>query len=213
MASINIDNLNTLCTNITTEGTNFNTCITNYTNATTDFFKNYWVSDNSKGLALEIETCLKSLTTNITDAFDNLKTAIKDTVDDISNEEGNVLTYTSFTFDAPTIDLTSEFATKLPDGGIGVAEGADLDRISIFMNSLEGDVSSVLTNIKGKVDSSDVFNQTLQDNVIAAFGTVQTTFTQDMVDLRDSLKTRMDSEITNKTTLDTTANTRFGAEA
>ena len=209
MAAMDQQKLNTMCTQINNSADKYVNCVSSEVKNLLDAFNNNWVSKSSQMLASEIQECLTSLATAVTNTFSGKNTDIKNSVSNFNMIENENIVYSGFAFGRPTTSLTLN--TTLPNGKVGVADGAELKAINDPMTSLITSVTDVLGDVKKAVVNSDAFSDAEQNALATAVENIKSAFVNNMNELKESLATRMSGEIDARAQLDRANISNLGA--
>lgn len=209
MAAMDQQKLNTMCTQINNSADKYVNCVSSEVKNLLDAFNNNWVSKSSQMLASEIQECLTSLATAVTNTFSGKNTDIKNSVSNFNMIENENIVYSGFSFGKPSTSLTLN--ATLPNGKVGVADGAELKAINDPMTSLITSVTDVLGDVKKAVVNSDAFSDAEQNALATAVENIKAAFVNNMNELKESLATRMSGEIDARAQLDRANISNLGA--
>lgn len=162
-------------------------------------FNELWVSNSSRELANEISGCVSSLGDEIIRVFSNKNDSIRFAVQNFNSQEKEDIRYGGFSFGKPNVTISLN--NTLPNGKVGVADGADLDSINVPMNTMVQKVDSNLDEIKLAVRGSDAFDSNEQEALNTSIDRIKTSFNNSMNELKNSLATRMSGEISSRDSL------------
>lgn len=202
MAAMDQGKLDSMCNSINNGASSYVTTLTTQNKNMVDAFNANWVSNSSRKLANEIRECLISLENAITQTFADKNDAIKMSVDNFNTIEEEHISYSGFSFDKPALNF--ELAAALPNGKVGVADGANLKDIETPMTNLVNEVVEILNEIKAKVSSADAFDNAEQEALTSSIDRIKNTFETNMNELSQSLVDRMSKEISARDELDAT---------
>lgn len=202
MAAMDQGKLTSLCSKLNQEASNYVSQVSSDTTKIVEEFNRNWVSNAAQNLATEIENCLTSLTTDISNTFNNKNEGISIAVANFNTVEEESISYPGFSFGNPNVGMSLN--KTLPNGKVGVADGADISSISTPMKTLVSRVNTVLSNISSAVSSCDAFDSDEVNALTNAMTKYQTTFEESMQELENSLSSRMSGEIAQRDSLNKT---------
>lgn len=202
MAAMDQGKLDSMCNSINSGASSYVTTLTTQNKNMVEAFNANWVSNSSRKLASEIRECLITLENAITQTFSDKNDAIKMSVDNFNSIEEEHISYSGFSFDKPALNF--ELAAALPNGKVGVMDGANLKDIETPMKNLITEVCEILNEIKSKVSSADAFDNAEQEALTNSIERIKTAFETEMNDLNQSLVDRMSKEISTRDELDKT---------
>lgn len=202
MAAMDQGKLNNMCKQINDEASTYVSNVNSQVTSMVDTFNQNWVSNSAQTLANEISECLSSLADSITRTFSDKNEAIRMSVQNFNQTEDESISYSGFSFGKPNVSL--QLNSTLPNGKKGVADGADLDTINTPMKMLIDKVSTSLDQIRTTVSSADAFDNAEQQALTNSINNIKNTFVENMSELKNSLQTRMSSEISTRDSLDKT---------
>jgi len=213
MAAMDQDKLNAMVASINTCATNYLSSVNTQVSSLLETFNASWVSPAAQTLATEISGCLSNLADSITNTFAAQNEAIAVSVNNFNATEDTNISYSGFSFEKPTTDLTLN--ATLPSGKVGVADGADLNTINTPVMTLVANINSTLDNISSTVSGADAFDAVEQGALTQAVNTIKTNFDTGMQELTTSLESRMSGEIEERDALNAAneANLSGGAGA
>lgn len=209
MAAIEQGKLNSLCNSINSSAEKYVSDVNNETNKMKEAFNETWVSVSAQTLATEISNCLKEVATSIQTTFKNKDDAIRMSVNNFNAVENEDINYPGFSFGMPNTDITLN--QTLPNGKVGVADGADLTSIEVPMNNLTSSVEGDLDSIVNTVKSADAFDNNEQEALTASITNIKNKFDSVMQELKGSLNTRMSGEISQRDSLNQANISNLGA--
>ena len=128
---------------------------------------------------------------------------------DFNNTETETIGYSGFSFGIPTTSLNIN--ATLPNGKVGVADGADLSTFTYQMNKIIGQVNNTLDALSIIVENSDAFDAGEQSSLTSSVSTIKSNFNSSMEELDASMATRMSNEISAREELDSTNQSNLGA--
>lgn len=209
MAAIEQGKLNSLCSSINGTAEKYVSDMNNEANKMKEAFNEAWVSQSSKALALEISNCLKELATRIQSTFRDKDETLRVSVNNFNAVETEDINYPGFSFGMPNTDIVLN--DTLPNGKVGVADGADLTSIEVPMNNLTSAVEGDLDSIVNTVRSADAFDNNEQEALTASITNIKNKFDSVMQELKGSLNTRMSGEISQRDSLNQANISNLGA--
>lgn len=209
MAAINRENVGALCKSINNIAEKYVSDVNNETKNMTEAFNGAWVSDSSKKLAAEISECLNELATRIQSTFREKDEDMRISVDNFNNVELEDINYSGFSFGMPNTKIVLN--DTLPNGKVGVADGADLTSIEVPMNNLTSVVEGDLDSIVNTVRSADAFDNNEQEALTASITNIKNRYSEVMQELKGSLNTRMSGEISQRDSLNQANISNLGA--
>lgn len=175
----------------------------------TSTFNDNWVSNSARQLAQEITDALNALADAIMTTFSNKNEDIKVSVNNFNEVEGEGISYSGFEFGKPGTEIVLN--NTLPNGKLGVADGADLNTINTPMGSLVNNVNNNLDAIKNAVNGADAFDMAEAQALTDSVTRIKDDFNAKMEELENSLSTRMSGEIGLRENLDSTNQSNLGA--
>lgn len=209
MAAIEQGKLNSLCSSINSSAEKYVSDVNSETNKMKEAFNEAWVSDSARALAKEISDCVKELATRIQTTFKNKDDAIRMSVNNFNAIESEDINYPGFSFGMPNTEIILN--QTLPNGKVGVADGADLTSIEVPMNNLTSAVEGDLDSIVNTVKSADAFDNNEQEALTSSVTTIKNRFVEVMEELKSSLNTRMSGEISQRDSLNEANISNLGA--
>lgn len=209
MAAIEQGKLDSLCSSITSSAEKYVSDVNSETNNMKEAFNEAWVSVSAQTLATEISNCLKELATSIQTTFKEKDDSIRTSVNNFNAIETEDVNYPGFSFGMPNTEITLN--QSLPNGKVGVADGADLTSIEVPMNNLTSAVESDLDTILNTVKSADAFDLNEQEALSSSITTIKNKFVEVMEELKSSLNTRMSGEISQRDSLNQANISNLGA--
>ena len=202
MAAMDQEKLGRMCSSINNAANDYVNQVTSSVRELTEVFNNNWVSNSSKELATEISEALNELAERVTATFSDKNEAIKVSVNNFNSVENESISYPGFAFGKPATALN--LGATLPNGKVGVADGADLNTINAPMNKMVNNVNATLTNIANTVKGADAFDMDEQSALANAISNIKSKFEATMGELENSLNSRMSNEISLRDQLDST---------
>ena len=202
MAAMDQGKLSRMCSSINNTASDYVTQVGNSVTELTNAFNENWISNSSKDLANEITECLNTLATSITDTFSSKNESIKVSVNNFNSVEAENISYPGFAFGKP--NTTLNLAAALPNGKVGVADGADIGTINDPMKRMVERITSLLDNIVNTVRGADAFDVEEQTALTTAVSNIKAKFEAGMQELENSLATRMSNEISVRDQLNAT---------
>ena len=199
MAAMDQVKLSTMCSNINGKAGEYEQSVTSGVNALADVFNSNWCSASAAKLGDEISTCLGELAIAITQRFSQKNASVASAVTNFNSVEGENIHYPGFSFGTPTTTLSLN--ATLPNGKVGVAEGADLSTISEPMTTLVSNIDSALDGVCTAVSTSDAFDSAEVEALTTSVNNIKSTFDTHMEELKSSLSTRMSGEIAQRDAL------------
>lgn len=209
MAAINQENVDLLCKSLNDIGVQYVTDMNDQTQRMKEAFNEAWVSPSAEQLAAEISNCLKEVATKIQEKFNEKDHDMRLSVKNFNNVENSNIIYPGFSFGMPNTEIVLN--KTLPNGKIGVADGADLTSIEVPMNNLNSAVETDLNSIVNTVRSADAFDINEQEALTASVTNIKNRFTEVMQELNGSLNTRMSGEISQRDALNQANISNLGA--
>lgn len=209
MAAINRENVDALCKSINSIAEKYVSDMNDQAQRMKDAFNEAWVSPSAEQLATEISNCLKEVATKICEKFREKDESMRISVLNFNNIEQSDINYPGFTFGMPNTDIIIN--KTLPNGKIGVADGADLTSIEVPMNNLTSAIEADLDSIVNTVRSADAFDNNEQEALTTSVTTIKNNFSQVMHELDGSLSTRMSGEISQRDALNQANISNLGA--
>lgn len=209
MAAIEQGKLNSLCSSINSSAEKYVSDMNNETNKMKEAFNEAWVSVSAQTLATEISNCLKELATRMQSTFKDKDEAIRMSVNNFNAVESEDINYSGFSFGMPNTEITLN--QTLPNGKVGVADGADLTSIEVPMSNLTSAVESDLDSIVNTVKSADAFDNNEQESLTSSITNIKNKFVEVMEELKSSLNTRMSGEISQRDSLNQANISNLGA--
>ncbi len=204
MAAMDQGKLNSMCASINSAAGDYEARVTNAVNTLQQTFNNNWISNSSKSLANEIATCVDELVRNVKQVFTNRDDAIRASVNNFNSVENESISYPGFTFGTPSTGALNSLNNTLPNGKVGVAEGADLNTINNDFTTFVSQVDDTLNNIVTTVQNADAFDSSEQQALTSSVTTIKNNFNSSMDTLKSQLNTRVSSEISTRDQLNQT---------
>ena len=200
MAKMDSVKLGQLCTSINNASDAYVRNVGSAVRELADTFNNNWCSPAATKLGEEISEKLHDLTNSVTQVFHDKNEAVRISVDNFNNQEEASIVFPGFSFATPATTL--ELHEKLPDGYIGVAEGADLNTISTAMDKVTTQVTTALQSVCDAAARSEAFDSGEMGALRGSVNNIKSKFEQAMAELKSSLATRMSGEIAARAELD-----------
>lgn len=200
MAAMDQAKLNNMCSRINNSAQSYVSNVNASVKELESKFNELWVSNSSKELAGEITECVSSLADEIIRVFSQKNESISLAVRNFNSQEQESISYSGFSFGKP--NSTISVNATLPNGKVGVADGADLDSINVPMTTMINKIDSNLDEIKNAVSSSDAFDSNEQEGLNTSINRIKTNFNNSMNELKNSLANRMSGEISSRQELD-----------
>lgn len=200
MAAIEQGKLNSLCSSISSTAEKYVSDVTNEVNRMKEAFNEAWVSVSAQTLATEISGCLQELVHSVETTFKSKDDAIRMSVNNFNATEQEDINYPGFAFGIPNTEITLN--QTLPNGKVGVADGADLTSIEVPMNNLIGAIEGDLDTILNTVKNADAFDVNEQEALSSSITNIKNKFSEAMEELKSSLSNRMSGEISARDSLD-----------
>lgn len=200
MAAMDQAKLNNMCSRINNSAQSYVSNVNASVKELESKFNELWVSNSSKELAGEITECVSSLADEIIRVFSQKNESISLAVKNFNSQEQESISYSGFSFGKPNSTITVN--ATLPNGKVGVADGADLDSINVPMTTMISKIDSNLDEIKNAVSSSDAFDSNEQEGLNTSINRIKTNFNNSMNELKNSLASRMSGEISSRQELD-----------
>ncbi len=204
MAAMDQGKLNSMCSSINSAASDYAANVTTAVNQLQGTFNNDWISNSSKSLATEIATCVDELVRNIAQTFSNRNDAIRVSVNNFNSVENENISYPGFTFGTPSAGALNELNSTLPNGKVGVAEGADLNTINSDFTTFVSRIDDTLNNIMSTVQNADAFDSNEQQALTTSVTNIKNKFNSTMDTLKGELNTRVSSEISTRDQLNAT---------
>ena len=202
MAAMDSSKLATMCSAINGKAGEYDSTVTAGSKSLVESFNSNWVSNASKTLAGEIKEVVDKLADSIFNTFSSMNDAISTSVTNFNNVEDESINYPGFSFSKPNFDAT--LANTLPNGKVGVADGADVNTVANPINNMTQSINSVLGEIVSTVKSADAFDGAEQEVLTSAVSNAQSKFNEAMGELTSSLSTRLEGEQSTRQELNTT---------
>ena len=193
MAAMDQTKLTNMCNSLNNSANDYVAQVKNSAVELANKFNENWVSNNSRKLASEITECLNSLADAVTNTFSDKNRNIADAVARFNAVEDESISYAGFTFGKP--DTTISVGATLPNGKVGVADGADLSSINVPMKTMVEKVNAVMDDIVSKVNSADALDMAEQEALTYSVQRIKAHFDTEMNELAQSLESRMSGEI------------------
>lgn len=209
MAAMDQAKLNNMCAKINSSAQSYVSNVNASVKELEGKFNELWVSNSSKELASEISNCISELGDSVVKVFSSKNEGIKSAVQNFNSIEEENIRYSGFSFGKP--NATISLNNTLPNGKVGVADGADLDSINVPMTTMVNKVDSNLDEIKSAVSSSDAFDSNEQEGLNSSIERIKNNFNNAINELKNSLSTRMSGEIEARNNLDKTNSEILGS--
>lgn len=201
MAKMEQSKLTQLCNSINNASDSYVRNVGSAVRELADTFNNNWCSSAAKKLGEEISEKLSEVATSVTNVFNGLNDALKTNVENFkTTEEEYNINYPGFSFGTPNTKL--ELHEKLPDGYVGVAEGADLQTINGAMKKITVQINSSLEQVYSAAQNSQALDTSEMNALRQSINKIKNSFSEGMRELEASLNTRMSGEIASRDELD-----------
>ena len=202
MAAMDQSKLSNMCTQINGSAEDYMQQVKSSATELADQFNQYWVSRSSKDLVREIVECLNSLATAVTSTFREKNDGIVTAVKNFNQVEKEHIIYPGFRFGRP--DTNMNINNTLPNGKVGVADGANLESINGPMKTMVERINSILDSVVSTVRSADALDIEEQESLTQGVQKIKNHFDTEMAQLQESLESRMSGEIAERDSLNQT---------
>ena len=200
MAAMDQQKLNTMCTQINNSFERYANCISTEATNLVEVFNTNWVSNASKQLFNGIQEVLNHNSNTLSSLFAKVNEGIDYSVYNFNITENENIVYSGISFKASVLSATLN--DTLPNGKLGVADGADLNIIKEPIDKLVGETVEELDNIKKTVINCDAFSDAEQEALISGVEKQKSIFINDMNAVKDAVSKCMAQEVSDHADLD-----------
>lgn len=193
MAAISRENLTYMTSRINNNSGECKTIIEAGAKNMLDTFNNNWITPSAQELATEIQTSLQDLNEAMLNFFSVLEGKINSVIKLHNQVENDNINYQNIEFQKTIINLTLN--STLPNGKVGVMENVDLSTINKPLDNLKNNLIDELHQLVNTINSIDVFNSHEQNQLEQGINSLINKLNSEMIDLENSLKTRLQQEI------------------
>ena len=209
MAAMDQAKLSSMCSNVNSAAGQYVSGVNSDVEKLTDAFNQAWVSQSSKQEAVKITTTLSQLAQGIQSVFASKNEDIANHVSAFNSLENESISYQGFTFGTPNVTVTLN--ATLPNGKVGVADGASIEAITNPFDTLVANVETNLNQVSSSVKSSDAFDDKEQAAMTSGIEKTVTNFVNAMAQIKQSVRQAFQQEEQTRTSYDATAESNLSS--
>ncbi len=190
--AIKQDQLDNLTADVNTENSSLADEVLAKWNDIITWYNNNWCSAKAKECVDEVKTAVMGVWGNYVDSIKKQSDGVRAAISNESGTEGEEFTFNGFT--VPTIDLSTAINEKLPDGGKGKAEGADINDLDKKVEELKSLIESHSKGVTAVTEGNSALDSSIMSALVSSVAGIGTSFVNLFTKLAESAATRFANE-------------------